>query len=483
MSDILSSSQTLVGHSQHTNWSDLVEWSVEVDFLVAKEKPGQTYTAEADGRIRWACPAAETNPTEACVEHCAEHLARTLISKPCVQGGVAYKNDNTASDDLAFTIEKPVKGEEPTGADHRMAYWLFTPARNAVATSDSPGDYDWVGVRLRCPYTSLLSILPGDRYGDQDLGRGSAQPGMAPISPFRGKIEMETVLDLLRASIKMHSNSTCQLRVYMNLEPEGFDLTDAKKALTMVWLLEPELLLALRPDTKDPKLSHYVPITKSSNIAMRPSKFLQEGSITQDECEWILALSRPLFPVEGEIMDNHIPQLKNQLLQERIHMIWSAVTLPELSGMLKNTAGEMTVALDLAPDTKPKLVFRYGLWHPQREAMQYWLHLFGRLFLFSVASDAKRFRTAVTSIEEKIAEVENMDPKDRMQAMLTHSFDHALSHYWSALKGAEQSGGCLSPSALDCQGILGVGSSGNYTVDSESSSSSSSNEGLWLRRS
>ncbi|KAH7260177.1 hypothetical protein B0J15DRAFT_535079 [Fusarium solani] len=483
MSDILSSSQTLVGHSERTNWSDLVEWSVEVDFLVAKEKSSQTYTAEADGRTRWACPATESNPTAACVEHCAEHLARTFMSKPCVQGAVAYKNDSAAPDDLAFTIEKPVKGEEPSGGDHRMAYWLFTPARNAIATSSSPGDYDWVGVRLRCPYTSLLSILPGDRYGDQDLGRGTAQPGMAPISPFRGKIEMETVLGLLRADIKIHSNSTCQLRVYMNLQHEGFDLTDAKKALTLVWLLEPELLLALRPETKDPKLSHYVPITESSNIAMRPSKFLQEGSLDRDERERILALSRPSFPVEAEIMDNCIPQLKNQLLQERIHMIWSAVTLPELSGMLKNTAGEMTVALDLAPDTKPKLVFHYGLWHPQREAMQYWLHLFGRLFLFAVASDAKRFRTAVTSIEEKIAEVERMEPKDRMEAMLTHSFDHALSHYWNALKRAEQSGGCLSTTALDGQGIMEVGSSGNYAVDSESSSSSSSNEGLWLRRS
>ncbi|KAL2682656.1 hypothetical protein Neosp_007109 [[Neocosmospora] mangrovei] len=481
MSDIPSSSQSLVG--QRTNWSDLVEWSVEVDFLVAKEKPGQTYTAEADGRTRWACPATDPNPTATCVEHCAEYLGRTLTSKPCVQGAVAYKNDNADSDDLAFTIEKPVKGEEPSGGDHRMAYWLFTPARNAIATSSSPGDYDWVGVRLRCPYTSLLSILPGDRFGIQDLGRGTAQSGMAPISPFRGKIDMETVLGLLRTNIKMHSNSTCQLRVYMSLQYEGFDLTDAKKALTLVWLLEPELLLALRPETKDPKLSHYVPITKSSNIAMRPSKFVQEGSLDQDERERILALSRPRFPVEADTMDTYIPQLKNQLLQERIHMIWSAVTLSELSGMLNNTAGEMTVALDLAPDTKPKLVFRYGLWHPQREAMQYWLHLFGRLFLFAVASNAERFKTAVTRIEEKIVEVERMDPNDRMEAMLTHSFDHVLSHYWNALKRAEQSGGCLSSSALDGQGIMEVGSSGNYAVDSESSSSSSSNEGLWLRRS
>lgn len=483
MSDILSSSQTLVGHSgQRTNWSDLVEWSVEVDFLVAKEKPGQTYTAEADGRTRWACPAAEPKPAEACVERCAEHLARTLIRKPCVQGGVAYKNDSAAPDDIAFTIEKPVRGEEPSGADHRMDYWLFTPSRSAVATSGSPEDHEWVGVRLRCPYTSLLSILPRDRYGEQDLGRGTAQSGMAPISPFRGKIEMETVLGLLRADIKMHSNSTCQLRVYMNLQPEGFDLTDAKKALTLVWLLEPELLLALRPDTKDPKLSHCVPITQSSDIAKRQSNFPEEGSLDQDERERLLARSRPSFPVEAEIMDNYIPQLKNQLLQERIHMIWSAATLPELSGMIKNTAGEMTVALDLVPDTKPKLVFRYGLWHPQREAMQYWLHLFGRLFLFAVASDAERFRTAVTSIEEKIAQVDEMDPKDRMVAMLTHSFDHALSYYWNALKGTEQSGGCLSATALDGQGILEVGSSGNYAVDSGSSSSSSSNEGLWLGR-
>ncbi|KAJ4323374.1 hypothetical protein N0V84_004378 [Fusarium piperis] len=484
MSGVLSSSQTLVGHSsQRTNWSDLVEWSVEVDFLVAKEKPGQTYTAEANGRTRWACPATEPRSVEACVEHCAEHLARTLISKPCVQGGVAYKNNGAAPDDIAFTIEKPVRGEEPSGGDHRMAYWLFTPARNAVATSGSPGDYEWVGVRLRCPYTSLLSILPRDRYGNQDLGRGTAQRGMAPISPFRGKIEMEIVLGLLRTGIKMHSNSTCQLRVYMSLQPEGFDLTDAKKALTLVWLLEPELLLALRPNTKNPKLSHCVPVTKSSNIAKRQSNFPEEGSLDQDERERLLARSRPSFPVEAEIMDSYIPQLKNQLLQERIHMIWSAVTLSELSGMLKNTAGEMTVALDIVPDTKPKLVFRYGLWHPQREAMQHWLHLFGRLFLFAVASDAKRFRTAVTSIEENIAEVEKMDPKDRMEAMLTHSFDHALSHYWNALKGAEQSGGCLSATALDGQGILEIGSSGNYTIDSESSSSSSSNEGLWLRRS
>ncbi|KAM0431068.1 hypothetical protein ACHAPT_005706 [Fusarium lateritium] len=486
MSDILSSTQTLVAHSSsRTLWSDLIECTVEVDFLIAKENSGQTYTAEADGLTRWACPAAQPKPTEACVEHCAERLAEILTKKPCAQGGVAYKNDNVGPEDIAFTIEKPIKGEERSDSDHRMCYWLFTPSHDAVATPDSPSEYDWVGVRLRAPYTSLLSLLPADRYGDQDLGIGAAQSGMAPISPFRGKIDMENILSLLRSDIKIHSNSTCQLRVYMNLQPEGFDLTEAKKAITLAWVIEPDLLLPLRPNTKDLNLSHYLPITESSNIAKVPSHFPETGyaSLSQDEYERLLARSRPSFPTDAELMESYLPDLKNRLLQERIQLIWAATTLPELSAMLKSDDGETTVALNIVDDMKPALVFRYGLWHPQREAMQYWLHLFGRLFLFAVASDGYRFRTALTSIDENIVEVQKMNQKDRLKAMLTHSFDHALSHHWNELKGAEQNGGCLTPEALDRQGILGVGSESNYVVDSDeaSGSSSSSGEGLWLR--
>ncbi|KAF4461770.1 hypothetical protein FALBO_11426 [Fusarium albosuccineum] len=477
--------------TQRTLWGDLIEWSVEVDFLVAKQKTGQSYAVESGKRIRWACPANEPKPTETCVQHCAEHIAYTLGIKPYALGGVAYQEMAAPENDFDYTIEKV--GRERSGIDPRMNYWFVSPAPNAVARSDSPSEYDWVGVRLRCPLRSLLSILPKDRYGEEDLGRGIAHSGaMAPIPPVRGKIEMESVLGLVRAGIKIHTNSTCQLRIYMNLQHDGFDLTDAKKAITLAWLMEPELLLPLRPYTRDPSRSHCLPITRLSKIALTPTKFPAKGysSLTPDQCERLLAQTRPLFPTDAELMDTHIPEMMNSHVQERIQMIWGASTPSELSNLLKSPDGETTVALNVLPDFHPTLVFRYGLWHPQRENMQYWLQLFGRLFLFAVASDSRRFQSVVGRLEKHALEVQKLERQDRWKAMLTHSFDNVMSHYWnSKFKDAERDDGVLSPKGLDCQGVLEPVAEINYESDSDersSSSSSSSSDGadggVWLKK-
>ncbi|KAM0561522.1 hypothetical protein ACHAPJ_003405 [Fusarium lateritium] len=469
-----------------TAWSDLVEWNVEVDFLVAKKKPGKVYTAETGKRDRWACPANEDNPTETCVQHVAEHVASTLGTKGYAVGGVAYA-EASDSDGLTFTIEKPNRKADVKGVDPCMQYWFISPAPNAVAKPESPDEYDWVGVRLRCPYRSLLSVYHADRFGEKNLGQG-VQTDRPTIPPFRGFIEMEKALGLLRAGLKLHVNSTCQLRVYMNLQHDGFDLTDAKKAITLAWLLEPELLLFLRPNTKDQKLSHYLPITRESRIAKWPSRFPANVSavLSQDVRERLLAQSGPLFPVDMELMDAYIPEMMKSRIQERIHMIWATSTLAELSNELKSQNGETTVSLNIHPRYHPTLVFRYGVWHPQREDMQYWVQLFGRLFLFAVASTPTRFKQAVLGLEYNALGLQRMNPVDRCKTMLTLSFDHGMGYYWDQLKQNEDGNGCLSPENLDRQGILppvrGIDYDSDAQVQTESSSSFSNGNGsgLWI---
>ncbi|KAF4982647.1 hypothetical protein FZEAL_1754 [Fusarium zealandicum] len=470
---------------QRTMWADLIEWSVEVDFLVAQEKSGKTYTIDEGKRNRWVCPFNAEDPTDTCVTFCAEHIAYTLGIKPLALGGVAYKT----SDKYSYTVEKA--GRERTGMDPRMCYWFVSAAPNAVPRPDSPSEYNWIGIRVRCPYRHLISILHMDRYGKNDLGTGLAPPEgkMPPLPPVRGKTEMESVLGLIRAGIKTHTNSTCQLRVYMGLQNDGFDVTDAKKAVTLAWLMEPELLLPLRPFVRDPALSHYRPITRLSEIAMAESEFPAKGytSLTVEERERLLAKTRPPFPTDADLMDTYIPTMSNSLVQERIQMIWSASTLEELSDMLRSSEGDSTVAVYEDSKVQPTMIFRYALWHPQREGMQYWLHLFGRLFLFAIASDAGRFKAAVARIEEKTLEVQKLKREDRCIEMLTHSFDFVLSYYWNEFKEAERGDGLLSPTGLDRQGTLALAAGIDYDSeterDSSSSSASSVEGGVWIKSS
>ncbi|KAM5353915.1 hypothetical protein ACJ41O_000565 [Fusarium nematophilum] len=476
--------------AQRTVWADLIEWSVEVDFLVAKEKVGVAYGAEAGTRNRWACPSHDPRPSEACVEHIAEHISHTLNLQPYALGGVAYKAEVATPGNYNYTIER--LGRERPGMDPRMCYWFVSPAPNAVPQAESPDDYDWVGVRVRCPSRSLISILPKDRYGEENLasGRSSADPAGARPPTAKGSIELESVLGLIRAGVKIHTNSTCQLRVYMGLQRDGFDLTDAKKALTLAWLMEPELFLALRPQVRNPRIAHHLPITQASRIARAPTRFPTEGysSLSPERCRQLLAQTRPRFPTDGDIMDSFIPVMNNSQVQERIQMIWAAPTLPELADKLKSAdGGESAVALNVhRGNTHPTLEFRYGIWHPQRESMMYWLHLFGRLFLFAVASDAARFKSVVGRLEKHALEVQKHSRQDRWKTMLTYSFDNVMSHYWNAFKDAERPGGALSPESLDRQGILkpvpGVDYDGDTDAESSSSSSSESGgSGLWLR--
>ncbi|KAH7144495.1 hypothetical protein B0J13DRAFT_675819 [Dactylonectria estremocensis] len=255
------------------NIGDLSEWSLEVDFLVAKEISGSPSWKSGDNDLRWACPAFEPNPAKACAKYCAEKLQEFAMPQTYITGVIGYRGC-TAEDSGFVILEKAVNR---VALPPSMCSWICGPSPNAICLPTSPKTEDWVGVKLRSPFKPFKSLLPstsrpprGTSSESSYASSGSRMiPDIVPPPPPKdwAPLEMEKALGVLRQTVKMHCNSTCQVRIHYTLRPGGFDLTQAKKVLTLCWIMEPELLLTLRPEAQDPERNHFLPITKSSNIA------------------------------------------------------------------------------------------------------------------------------------------------------------------------------------------------------------------------
>ncbi|KPM39904.1 hypothetical protein AK830_g6652 [Neonectria ditissima] len=509
---------------------DRIEWGIEVDFLVAKEqKDGSCPKDDSDPKddsgpkdnsgpkddTRWACPADDPHPTETCAKYCAEIIKKHALLKGRVVGGVGYRGDVAPIDNPDFNYLD--RSANRPGITPSMSHWFFCPAPNAKPLKGSPEGLDWVGIRMRCPMRQYTRVMPrgaemaqhdssstessgGDDDDDDDESvaesvshsvaesvaatAGISDPPTSreetptPPPTRRNRIEIETILGLLRATIKMHTNSTCQLRIHFTLRPDGFDLVHYKKMLTFCWMMEPHLMLVLRPDVKDPKSNHYLPLTVHSELAKVPTLF--EGGYMKfepPECQRLLESKRPKYPHEQEVMDKHIGKFNDSCLQQRIQQIWSTTTIEELSELLESPDGETTVAIQMHDGkAHPTIQLRYTVWHPAAEGMQNWLQLFGRLCYAAVGSEPSRFKEVITKLEVNTLLAQKHEAADRWKTVLTHAFDNSMSFYWDQFLLAMSDNGILTKEKLDDRGILEPvpGINVDDETDSNSSSSSSS---------
>ncbi|KAK7417889.1 hypothetical protein QQZ08_011470 [Neonectria magnoliae] len=457
-------------------FGDRLEWGIEVEFLVAKERRGSSSPGDD---TRWACPADDPNPPETCAKHCAEIIEKYALRKGRVVGGVGYRGDDAPAEDAGFHYLD--RSAARSGIVPSMSHWFFCPAPDASPREGSPEGLDWVGIRMRCPLRPYSRVMPrgeemaeldstsessDDAESDADstaASAGSSGPSVrsertpSPPPKRRNRLEMETLLALLRAGIKMHVNSTCQLRTHFALRPDGFEVVHVKKLLTFCWMMEQHLMLVLRPGVKDPKKNHYLPVTECSRLALQPSLF--PGGymeFSSEECHRLLRENRPAFELEAAEMDRHIPsKFNDSCLQQRIQQIWSATTIGELSELLESPDGETTVAIQVhGGKAHPTIQFRYSVWHPEAEAMQNWLQLFGRLCYASVGSQTSRFYDIISAMEVNILQAQKHEPVERWKTVLTHIFHNSMSYYWDLFRQARFGKGILTEENLDNRGIL-----------------------------
>lgn len=444
------------------NVGDLSEWGLEIDFLVAKERPGSRSWKDDD---RWACPALEPNPQEACAKHCAEMIKAYASRQLLAIGGMGYCGHVASQNETNFTaIDLSAKRQ---ALPPSMCNWLFSTSPNAASLPTSPDKLDWVGISMRSPFRPLPDVLPRVVPPVPDLvssssslsSSGSSANPSIPPSPTPDtwpRLEVENVLGVLRNKVKIHANSTCQVRLHYTLRREGFDLVQAKKMLTLCWMMEPTLFLKLRPAVQDPKLNHFLPITTSSKIAKLPTKFLKGYmAALPDDCERLLGETRPAGP-EADEMDQHLPTFNDSCLQERIQAIWGTSSLAELADLITSPDGETTIAIHLPGDNlSPTMEFRYTAWHPQKESMGYWLRLMGRMFFYSMGSSPKVFKNIIKEVDSSLLEGQKCEEQDRWKTLLAYEFDTHMCYFWEEkFKKEELEGRALSPKNLDCQGIL-----------------------------
>ncbi|KAF7559442.1 hypothetical protein G7046_g4723 [Stylonectria norvegica] len=459
-----------------------IEYHLEFDFLVAKEKPGKEYLPEEGTHVRWACPHDEPNPTLACVKYCAkvlEHAHFTTGRKPTesIFNGIGYRDTVPSEVDQRFDFTQITDmGGRTDDVSPHMLNWVFTPAPNAVARKGSPEEYDWVGVKLYCPFRQQKYVYPDvvGRPAEERFDSSSDEELKIPHPGDKFK-EVDNALGVLRAGVKMHSNSTCETRIRFRKRDGAFDLQHAKKMLTMCWLLEPNLFLKLRPDVKLPR-----PITQSSNLAKIATEFPKGGS---DKLRApaaraaTLKKTRPSGPSEAKIMDEHIPDLHGAETQEKIQLIWGTKTLEELNNLISCPGSDSAIKIDEhLKQSCPTMLFRYSVWHPNNKNYHYWIQRLGMMFGLAVTQSAAQFKEHITILEQNVVLRQQLEEEDQWKLLITPMLNNAISHYWNDVVKEYKEGGSLPAKNIDEQGLLMPDPGIDYKSDLSSEASTTSSD-------
>lgn len=339
---------------------------IEVEFLVAVEKDGHKYNNTAgagndtEGTAsqihKWACPSQADDPSMDVLHQCKAVLSRD-------HANVIIRHNETHLTERSWQSA-------------RFDSWILQPChRGSSASSGSPTNYDWSGVKLRSP------LMP-----DTQL-TGDPSPA-------------HRCVETLRRAILIRVDASCKLSV--SLRPgSNFTPVQAKKLATLVWLTERDLLVPLLHLGRDvTAVASPRPVTTASLAAI--SRHAQTDAALE-----------PLDPLLEGIMNSHLPTgLGDGTARSCLQRLWACPDLARLSGSLRDRHhSPLAFALyvydddDDAEDSGASCCavasFRCAPWHPRRglDVSPLWTDLvlaFGR----ATSLAPERFKTLVAEIDD-----------------------------------------------------------------------------------
>ncbi|PHH86574.1 hypothetical protein CDD83_10045 [Cordyceps sp. RAO-2017] len=405
---------TTVGHGPLT-----LEYCFEMEFMVAKERPGleyseQTDSSDSDGSFlchpRWSCPADVHNHYPEILHECKAVFTKN--NEP-----VVVRSDPESVASLIWT---------PRTTDS----WILRPSVHAVPHEGSPSEYEWFGVKLRSPL-----------FPEYELTNPEST--------------VKWCLGALRMALRIHVNSTCAFNVIVQASGPGIGLTHFKKLATVVWLTEPEMLARLGTGLDIDPSKRMRSVTRHSRVAKAPIEGVQQ--------------SRPRDAELASAMDSHVPEFHDAVVQEKVQRLWACQDLPQLVGALRDSDGRPLAfslheppsrnALGEPTDTACLAVFRYALWHPydDLDVSYFWTQLALKICRV-METNRERYQRSARSTDEIIQgfKTKNVEGSSRWK-ILMDLFRLGEDWYtpWSNIIDEYRRGGKLSPRALDQQSWLG----------------------------
>lgn len=392
-------------------------YSFEIEFLVAQELPGVNYDSTFNDfhghrdELPWACPAEAKDPYNTILQEVEGLLLK--YEQPVA----SFENSSAERGSLRSSQRAP----DPDATDE---FWYVVPSVNTYAKRDSPQMYEWYGVQLRSPtYHSKVFV-------DKDID-----------SPT------EWILDVLRKGLVLHLNSTCRFSVQVRPLSESITLVHAKKLVTLVWVLEQELLERLCSDS----FGRLQPHVRTLEAYSRVASLIWHGSGEA---------SPPKDPLNSAVTILYLPKLHNKELQARLQFLWQIQSLKDLDAALRTTTGRATsfaIWPTDGPFGTPIFEFRYALWHPfgQLDASRHWIELSAKLLQTSM-SNSQIFKKDVSALDGMIHgfSENNVPPTVRWKSLLSLLGLEKWSDSWEVIISEYKGGQRLATRSLDRQKLL-----------------------------
>ncbi|CRK33866.1 hypothetical protein BN1723_014787, partial [Verticillium longisporum] len=180
------------------------------------------------------------------------------------------------------------------------------------------------------------TVNPVDGYSKGFAAMEVASPmGRANSAGFRRFAEG---LTLMRNSFRMIIPEEAGLHVHVSPHNKQFDLLQLKRIVTVIWFAEPITQLLIAPHRRGPNCRYCLPISTSSDAATgnESANILEhtEDPEEQDRLE--------------EDLRKHVPLgcIPSSLVQKSMGLIWSAISLSDLTTLTCNgaTRGAVTVS-------------------------------------------------------------------------------------------------------------------------------------------
>ncbi|KAH0499529.1 hypothetical protein TgHK011_006720 [Trichoderma gracile] len=399
-------------------------YSFEIEFLVAQELPGVNYDStfkDFHGRrdeMPWACPADANDPYETILT-----AVRGLLLK--YGHPVAICGDSSAQQ--SFTAYDPWRASQREIRQYITAddqWWHVEPSVTTYAKRGSPQMYEWFGVRVRSPMSQSRTFMTN-------------------------KMESPTewILEVLTKGLVLHLNSTCRFNVQVRPLSEDITLVHMKKLVTLVMVLERELLERLCPNS----FGRLHPHVRTLAAHSRTASLIWHGSGE---------LTLPKDPLGSAVTTLHLPQLHNKEALARLQFLWQVQSFEDLAAALRTITGEdasFAIHPTGGPFGTPIFQFRYALWHPfgQLDASKHWIELSTKLLQTSMWQSPV-FKKKITLLDGMIYNFagSNDPPTHRWRTLLALLDLEKWSDSWEVIISQYKDGQRLAARSLDKQKLL-----------------------------